>query len=110
MTRSLMMQVVLALGAITAIGLFLFFAYRSWKLVSADLALREEMEAAGEHLERTLRMQRWLMPYLRPVGWKRVPLNKPINLPHIQNRTIKIHLNAPLTIRKPKRKWWTRSR
>jgi hypothetical protein len=105
-----MMQVVLALGAITAVGLILFFAYRSWKLVSADRTLRREMKAASEHHERMLRMQRWLMPYLRPLGWKRVPLNKAVELPHIQNRTIKIHLHAPLTAQKPKRRWWRRIR
>jgi hypothetical protein len=110
MNRSLIMQVALGIGAVAAVGLILFFSYRSWKLVSADRELRREMEAASEYHDRMLRMQRWLMPYVRPLGWKRVPLNKPVDLPHIQNRSIKVHLHAPVDMSTPKRGWWRRNK
>jgi hypothetical protein len=110
MNRSLLMQVVLALGVVTAIGLVLFFSYRSWRLVSEDRDLRREMEAASEYHDRMLRMQRWLMPYVRPLGWKRISLIKAVDLPHIQNRPVKVHLHAPVDMSTPKRGWWRRNK
>jgi hypothetical protein len=111
MTRTLMIQIVVGMGAIAGVGLILLLSYQSWRFMSASRALRQEIEASAEHSERLHRMHRWLLPYLRPLGWKRVPLDHFVDLPHIQNKPIKAHLHERVEGQKRRgwrRKWWSK--
>jgi hypothetical protein len=92
MSQSEILQLLLTLSVPLAVSLLVYCSYKALALIADEQERLRDIAARKEHRERLERLRRQIMPRLRPLGWKRVNLARPMNLPRVRNRRIRIHI------------------